>query len=72
MHLVDTFTGDELKFKGINSPPFGPGFSEEQVEQAAALELWGSGFKDPGPDCNEFRLIDADGDVIAKKRLNGY
>lgn len=42
-----------------------------QVEQADRLEVWGSGFSDPGPDWCELRLMN-DGVVVAKSREAGY
>jgi hypothetical protein len=46
------------------------------LPQAAAtvrtLELWGSSFNDPGKDWCEYRALDADGKLIAKRRSEGY
>ena len=72
MILLDTYKGDMMTVKAANEPPFGPGFTTEQVEKAVKMELWGTGFKDAGQDACEFRLIDEKGNTVATRRLNGY
>lgn len=52
--------------------PFGPCFSGEIAEKTETLEVWGTEFKDPGPDFCEFRAIDANGVVLGRKRIDGY
>ena len=53
-------------------PPFGPGFTEADLEGAVRMEVWGTKFDNPGPDYCEFRLFDADGAQIASRRVDGY
>lgn len=82
MHLIETVKKDldahgrTLKEKAMLGAPFGPGFPEELAVQADYMEVWGSGFKDPGPDFCEFRLFKGDPKAaterIATRRLNGY
>jgi len=69
MHKVS-----ETKNKGemTEAAPFGPGFPGAKVEVAERMEVWGSGFNDPGPDFCEFRLFDAEGRKIASRRVDGY
>jgi hypothetical protein len=77
MHLVSKV---EVKVSGIEKliadatarPPFGPGFLVSDLERAEALECHGTSFSDPGPDYCEFRLLDADGEVLKVKRVGGY
>lgn len=77
MHLVSKTAASEAGREALvraatSRPPFGPGFGEAAVEKAEALEVHGSSFSDPGPDFCEFRLLDADGEVIATRRVGGY
>lgn len=51
------------------------GMTGEDLEilgKAAAMEWWGSSFEDPGPDYNEFRLLDSKGNLLRKKVTQGY
>jgi len=67
---LDKKTSDKDQMK--NPAPFGPGFSEDQIKESATMEVWATGFSDPGPDYCEFRLFDADGKRIATRRVDGY
>ncbi len=71
MKVEVTFTGGRARKQAAAPPPFGPGFSTEIIEKTETLEVWGTEFKDPGPDYCEFRAIDANGVRIALKRLEG-
>ena len=71
MHLFEKLEGDAMREKAMQPPPFGGGFSKEQADQADALEVWVSGFTDPGPDFCEMRLM-KDGKAIAVKTVGGY
>jgi hypothetical protein len=46
------------------------------LPQAAAtvrtLEVWRSSFNDPGDDWCEYRALDRDGKLIARRRTEGY
>jgi len=53
-------------------PPFGPGFRDEVVARVETVEVWASGFDDPGEDFCEFRALDAAGNEIARTRIGGY
>jgi len=57
--------------EGTANPPFGPTFSQEQVDQADRLEVWGSSFTDAGEDFCEYRLFEK-GQQIATKRVAGF
>jgi hypothetical protein len=72
MYLSDTFKGDSLAVKATERPPFGPGFTDDQVTGAETMEVHCSNVSDPGPDRMEFRLLDKDGNVLATKSLAGY
>jgi hypothetical protein len=71
MYLMDKKEGDDVK-KAATATPFGPGFSEEEAAKAASLEAWASNIDAPGDDFVEFRLLDADGNIFASKRVAGY
>ena len=59
--------------KSMSEPaPLGPGFQAAKLEKADHMEVWGSGFSDPGADYCEFRLFDAEGQKIASRRVEGY
>ena len=72
MKLIEKFTGVQAKQSAASKPPFGVGFSEEIVSKTETLEVHGSELKDTGPDYCEFRAIDAGGNIIGTKRVNGY
>jgi hypothetical protein len=63
---------EALVREATSRPPFGPGFSEEELEGAEVLEVHGSSFSDPGPDYCEFRLLDAKGEVLKTRQVGGY
>ena len=63
---------EALVREATSRPPFGPGFSEKELEGAEVLEVHGSSFTDPGPDYCEFKLLDGDGEVLKIKRVGGY
>lgn len=52
-------------------PPFGPGFTVQEVQRAERMEVWGSGIKDPGGDYCEFRLMEGK-KVLATRTISGY
>jgi len=66
---------EEIVEKGIQLNPFGPGFSQEQVEQAERMEVWGSSDACPGmgegDDYCEFLLFKKN-EKFATKRVAGY
>lgn len=72
MSLISKFTGVQAKQSAASKPPFGAGFSQEIVKNTETLEIHGSGLSDPGLDFCEFRAIDAGGNIIGAKRVNGY
>ena len=72
MTLMAKFTGIHARKEAAARPPFGPGFAAGIVEKIEALEIWGTEFKDPGPDYCEFRAFDADGAQLATMKVKGY
>ena len=73
MRLINrTVEPTALKRSATSRPPFGPGFSEEELEGATALEVYGTSFSDPGPDYCEFKLLDAKGNVLLTKVVGGF
>lgn len=72
MNLIAKFTGEAARKEAAGKPPFGAGFNAEIVAKTETLEVHGSELKDPGPDYCEFRAINAGGNIIGTKRVNGY
>jgi hypothetical protein len=62
---------DRIKKQGCQSPPFGPGFTEEQVEGAIRLRIMFSSVHDSGSDYVDFILTTKDGNKLTK-RIGGY
>lgn len=71
MYKIKTVARGSIAAEAKDRPPFGPGFTEIP-EGTVRMEVWGSSFDDPGPDFCEFRLMAADGSVLASKRVAGY
>ena len=71
MHLLEI-----VKDRGLmRAPTFqcpGGGFTPDEIDRAASLEIYGSGFNDPGEDFCLFILKDSDGREIAQRRVEGY
>ena len=72
MHLHQRCEGKEARGMAASPPPFGPGFRDEVVARVETVEVWASGFDDPGEDFCEFRALDAAGNEIARTRIGGY
>lgn len=71
MYLMSNKTiGFESSAK--ETPPFGPGFSQDEIDKSSSMEIWGSSIKDDGADFCEFKLKDKDGNVIATRCIGGY
>lgn len=64
--------GNLMRKMAVDRPPFGPGFTENELECAKIMEIEGSSFSDPGPDYCDFILKDAEGKELARKRVDGY
>jgi hypothetical protein len=60
------------KTRMIEKPPFGPGFSIEQVELAESMVITFTDFKDAGEDYTIFELFDKAGKSIAVTKIEGY
>lgn len=72
MHLISTTSGSDMKAAATRRPPFGPGFSEEEVARAARLDVWGTSIDDVANDYCVFALIDTNGKQVASRRVEGY
>jgi len=70
MHLIDRYEGNE-EVKIVAGCFLGVKFSDDEIAQADRMEVWGSSFKDPGPDFCEYRLV-KDGETFAKQRTEAY
>jgi len=72
MYQGETYTGEAAKKFAKAKYPFGAGFSEDTADKVHTVEVWHSSFKDPGPDFNIFKALDANGNLIAENRADGY
>jgi len=70
-YLINEVTGDDVVKEATTKPPFGPGFNEKLAQQADRMEIWGSTFKDPGPDWCRFKLFNGE-EELATVTVNGY
>jgi hypothetical protein len=70
-HLMHTHTGEVMEREAKTGAPFGPGFSQEQIDASDSMQVWGSSFSDPGGDYVEFKLFNGE-KVVAERRLAGY
>jgi hypothetical protein len=53
-------------------PPFGPGFTQAQAEEAATMDIAHSSFKDDGDEYSIFILKDPYGNIINSAKIEGY
>jgi len=72
MYQGETKTGEAAKKFAAEQYPFGPGFSDGVVEKTHTVEVWHSSFEDSGPDYSLFKALDADGNLVAEKKMGGY
>lgn len=70
MHLHARYTGLAVFLHGTPAPPFGPGFSAEDIAAADTLEVWNTSLQDPA-DVTVWRLLRA-GTVVAHAQLGGW
>jgi hypothetical protein len=56
--------------EGLKAPPFGPAFTQEQVDQSDKMQTYGTTFSHP-EEFTEFRLI-KNNETIFTKRVDGY
>ena len=69
MYLIERVTEKQA----MQQPaPFGPGVPGDVAARTDRVEVWGSSFDDNGADFCEFRLFDAQGNLIAVNRVAGY
>lgn len=53
-------------------PPFGPGFTEEDITRAETMDILATDINDPGSDYVMFILRDKKGNTINSKKIKGY
>lgn len=70
-HLIREVEGTGMEKEAKASPPFGPGFTDEQVKKADKLEVWGSCIDEAGGDYTWFALR-KNGVLIAGRKQGGY
>jgi hypothetical protein len=73
MYIEESFTKeDEGSLNAfLETNRLFPKFPDYLIEKATKMELWGSSFKDPGPDFCEFRLFEGE-ELIGTKVVQGY
>ena len=67
MNLVYTYTGRIAREEAAAKPPDGAGFNARVVARTESLEV----YRPKCTDC-ELHAIDADGNILAKKKVKGY
>ncbi len=70
MHLHARYTGPDVLIHAIPAPPFGPGFTADQVADADTLEIWVTSLADP-EDTTVWRLMRARR-AIAAAQIGGF
>ena len=71
MRLLRTMRAEHLATEASQTPPFGPGFTAEEIAEADHMEVWGSTFSDETEDYTVFKLFVGDM-VIAERRVEGF
>lgn len=69
MYLVETVAKDDIR--GNQFVEMFVTFSDEQIEMADRLEVWGTNFNEGTEDYCEYRLMNGD-TVIVNRRVAGY
>lgn len=65
--------GVEMLEKALSNPPSGAGFDTEEVADAVRMEVWISLFSHPSEtDFYIYDIYDAEDNLIASKRVDGY
>ena len=72
MYLIEKYEGREMREKALDPYPFGGGFPATDVAKASLMEVHGSSATDEGPDFCLFKLFDANGELVAERKHNGY
>lgn len=70
MHLHARYTGAELLAEATATPPFGPGFTAEEVADADTLEVWLTSLEDVA-DTTVWRLL-RDGSLVAQAQVGEF
>jgi hypothetical protein len=71
MYLYATYTGARAKRFAARPVPAGAGWPEI-VDQVEKILHYASSFDDPGPDRHKLVALDAQGNELARKTVNGY
>ena len=69
--LDSTVMDKGLKSQAKMRPPFGPGFTEIDINNSDRMEIWMSNFSDAGSDYVEFKLLKGE-ELINSRTLIGY
>jgi hypothetical protein len=60
------------KTEMTTKPPFGPGFTQTQADEAETMDIECYSFKDDGADFTVFILRDGEGKVKYRSVFGGY
>jgi hypothetical protein len=71
-YVIDRFEGVAAKTAAAKSYSFADPDMEEFVDKIEKLELIGSCFSDPGPDFCEWVAYNRRGEVVRRRRIQGY
>lgn len=64
--------GIKDKTRMTDQPPFGPGFTKTQADEATTMDILLSSFKDDGDDFAMYILKDSEGKAIKQLTISGY
>ncbi len=58
--------------EAVIESPVSPDKLKHVADKAAKIEVWHSSFEDPGPDGDEYKVFNADGNLIGLFKTTGY
>jgi hypothetical protein len=66
------YEGIKDKQEMMWEPPYGPGFTKDEIANAETMDIVASDIKEPGIDYAIFMLRNKTGEVIQSKKIIGY
>jgi hypothetical protein len=70
VYLHEKHVGDAARKIATRPRPMGAGLND--AADVEVVEVWCSDFLDPGDDFNDFRIYNAQGELLRTVRINGY
>lgn len=61
-----------IDIQAVVESPMSPVELADLDGQIGKIEVWHSSFEDDGPDFDEYRVFDADGNLLDTFKTNGY